>query len=288
MKICALTMVYRDHWALSQWYAHFARALGPEHLFVVAHGADAELARICPGASIITVPRGSLKGFDQVRGRMLNSISDGLGEVYDWVIRTDADELICLDPDHYPSFEGFFAQQDSRAVFALGLNLAEADGDAPLTEGQRVLGARRVAVFSGHYSKAWAARRGVALMRHGVQLRPRRVARFAHVLPRGVYLVHLKFANLAALEVVNRHRREIASGDERGLPGSAWRKPERDAARFFANLASMPEIDWDKASVLAWGDVQRDPVRDAQTGLVRSRSVRFDFRTSLPAWFGDA
>ena len=288
MKICALTMVYRDHWALSQWYAHFARALGAENLFVVAHGADPELARICPGASIITVPRDSLKGFDRTRGRMLNSISDGLGEVYDWVIRTDADELICLDPGRHDSFAAFFAQIKARAVFALGLNLAEVDGDAPMADGQRVLEARRLAVFSGHYSKAWAMRKGVALMRHGVQLRPRRVARFDHVLPRGVYLVHLKFANVAALEAANRHRREIASGDERGLPGTAWRKPERDAARFFADVARMPDIDWEEASERAWNEVQGDPVRDMQTGLVRSRSVRFDFRTTLPTWFGDA
>ena len=63
MKICAITMVYRDYWALSQWYAHYGRLVGFDNLYVVAHGADPEIAQICPRASVITVPRDSLEGF---------------------------------------------------------------------------------------------------------------------------------------------------------------------------------------------------------------------------------
>ena len=69
MKICAVTMVYRDHWALSQWYRHHARLLGVENLYVVAHGADPEIARLCPGASVITIPRDDLSSFDRTRAR---------------------------------------------------------------------------------------------------------------------------------------------------------------------------------------------------------------------------
>ncbi len=286
MRICALTMVYRDYWALGQWYAHFSRHLGAGNLFVVSHGADPKIAEICPGASILTIPREDMKGFDRKRGRMLNAFQDGLGELYDWVIRTDADELICLDPEHYGSFADFFDRQSARAVFALGLNVAEADGDAPLKAGENVLAQRRAAMFSGHYSKAWAVRDRVALMRHGVELRPRRVNRFEYCMPPGVYLVHLKYASLAALKEANAHRRAIATGGEKGLPGSAWRKPEKDAAKFFAVMSTLPETGWDEARDEAYGTLSTNPRRDVESGLVRSHNISFGFRTTLPDWFG--
>ena len=57
MNICAITMVYKDYWALSQWYLHYGRLVGFDNLYVVAHGADPEIARLCPRATVITVPR---------------------------------------------------------------------------------------------------------------------------------------------------------------------------------------------------------------------------------------
>ena len=40
MKICALTMVYRDYWALRQWYRHYGDLVGAQNLYIVAHGPD--------------------------------------------------------------------------------------------------------------------------------------------------------------------------------------------------------------------------------------------------------
>ena len=80
MKICAITMVYRDYWALDQWYRHYAKYLGAENLYVISHGMDPEIAKICPQASIINIPREQLKNFDSVRLRVINGIQSGLGD----------------------------------------------------------------------------------------------------------------------------------------------------------------------------------------------------------------
>lgn len=285
MKICAITMVYRDYWALAQWYGHFAGLLGPGNLFVITHGADARIAAICPGASVIAVPRDDLQGFDRMRGRLLNGIQSGLAAVYDWVIRTDADEVICLDPARHSSLADCLAAQTAPAVFALGLNLGEIAGDPGLEDGDSVFARRRTAVFSGHYSKAWAVRGDVALMRHGVQVRPRAVPGFAFCLPAGVYLVHLKFANRAALQAVNRHRQSIAAGDGRGLPGKAWQNPGRDARKFYATLAGLPPKPWEDARDEAFAAIAAAPLRELASGIVRAANIRFDSRTSLPDWF---
>ncbi len=276
-------MVYRDHWALGQWYRHYGALVGVDHLYIFAHGADAQISAICPGANVVTIPRDDLNGFDRVRGRMLNSFQAGLLELYDWVIRTDADELICSEPGL--SFHDILAAQTVPALFALGLNVVELPGDAPL-ENERVFARRRHAVFAGHYSKAFAVREPVSLMRHGVQLKPRRVPHFPFEMPRGLYLAHLKFANRPALDEANQHRMEIANRDGKGLPGPAWQNAEDEAAEYIARVEAMPFKPWDEGSDRAYEKLAFSPVRDQEERLVRARTLRFRFRTRLPEGFG--
>jgi glycosyl transferase family 2 len=284
MKICAITMVYRDYWALSQWYAHYGRHLGESNLFIVAHGSDPLVQQMCPKASVITLPRDSLKGFDRVRNAMLNSLQNALGHVYDWVIRTDTDELICLDPDLYGSFDDMLTKQDASAVIALGLNVVELDGEADLPDTDNALSKRSNAVFSGHYSKAWAVNQAVALDRHGIRVRPASVAEFKCVMPKGVFLTHLKFANRLAMKVANAERKMIATSGERGLPGKSWQSADQRAGKFLKDVAEMPLITWNDAMPRAF-DKLKTPVRNQKEGLIRSQSLRFDFRTVLPDWF---
>lgn len=290
MNICAITMTYRDHWALDQWYRHYARHLGGQNLYVVAHGADPAIAAICPEASIVTLPRDRLDGFDTWRAGVLNGLQSALIGVYDWVIRTDTDELICLDPERHASFADFFETCTEDAVFALGLTIAEQPGDRPLGSGEPALAARRNAEFSGHYSKAFAVRTAVPLLRHGVAVRPRRLATFPFYLPRGVYMAHLKYANGVALAEVNIHRKEIAISPTRNAdrPGRAWRNADRIAAKFFDRFAALPEAAWPEAEATAYGRIGANPVRDASTGVIRAENFRADCRTILPDWFGSA
>ena len=277
-------MVYRDYWALSQWYAHYGRQLGESNLFIVAHGADPLVQQLCPQASVITLPRDNLKGFDRVRNAMLNSLQNALGHVYDWVIRTDADELICLDPELYGSFDDMLTKQDASAVIALGLNVVELDGEADLLDTDSALSKRSNAVFSGHYSKAWAVNETVALDRHGIRVRPASVAEFKCVMPTGVYLTHLKFANRQAMKTANAERKVIAASGERGLPGKSWQNADKRAGKFLKDVAEMPLITWNDAMPRAF-DRLKTPVRNQKEGLIRSQSLRFDFRTVLPDWF---
>ncbi|AXI43572.1 glycosyltransferase family 2 protein [Sulfitobacter sp. SK011] len=286
MKICAITMVYRDYWALSQWYAHYSRHLGSDNLFIVAHGHDPKISELCPRASVITVPRDDLSGFDRMRGQLLNSIQDELGGAYDRVIRTDTDELICLDPAHYGSFVELFSKQQSvDALFALGLNIAEVDGEAELGRGDAVMSKRQHAVFTGHYSKAWAVKRGVHLARHGVEVAVDRLSGAKLDIPRGVYLAHLKYANLDALGNVNIDRVKTASGPEKGLPGKAWSDAHKDSRKFYEMIAGLPDRDWDSALEVAFDEIRDNPIRDKEQNVLRAKSVNFPFRITLPDWF---
>lgn len=281
-------MVYRDYWALSQWYAHYGKYLGYENLFVVAHGADPKIGQLCPQASILTIPREHLAHFDMARNTMLNGFQQGLAEVYDWVIRTDADELICLSPDRYSGFGELFSLQDGNAVFALGLNVGEEPDDLELEGNEPALSKRMSAVFSGHYSKAWAVRKRVGLMRHGIKVRPRFAAQYPFVMPRGVYLVHLKFANTRALSTANSIRRDIANSQAAGLPGRAWQNPGAENRKFFDMMSTLPLEEWDKAEAISYDLLSQNPVRDIDKGLIRARNIRGKVKTVLPEWFATA
>mgnify|MGYP000309564184 CR=1 FL=1 len=275
-------MVYRDHWALFQWYTHYARHLGAENLYVVAHGADPEISKICPRANIITVPRDNLTGFDRARGDMLNGLQDALGAIFDWVIRTDVDELICVDPAHFPSLKDVFEKQaDTNCLFALGIDVVEAADDKELGAADLALGHRKNAVFSGHYSKAFAVRRGTHMVRHGVE----NTKNATFTMPQGVYLLHLKYANIDALQVSNEHRIAIANGPERGLPGESWRDAPRSALRFLRRFESLPNLPWEQSVAAAYAVISERPETEADKGVMRARSIRFEHKTILPSWF---
>ncbi|WP_375699057.1 glycosyltransferase family 2 protein [Pseudophaeobacter sp. TrK17] len=284
MKICALTMAYKDHWALSQWFRHYSRLLGPENLYVVSHGADPRIQEICPGASVLTIPRDRLQGFDHWRGRMLNGFQQGLLEIYDWVIRSDADELICLDPARWGSLADMLADQQAPAVFALGFNLFDFSQSGVNATDLSVFAKTRDAVFTGHYSKAWAVRRPIGLRRHGIQLRPARLAQFPFAMPRGVYLAHLKYADVAALSAMSEVRQEVGNSEGPGTPGKAWKQAAKEAVEKREEAEALPQLPWDEAEETAWNSLQ-SPVRDEASSVLRCKSLRFQFRTTLPSWF---
>lgn len=285
MKICALTMVYRDHWALSQWYMHYSSQLGAKSLFVIAHGHDDKIQNICPEANVITIPRDGLDRFDYVRAKIMNDFHSTLADEYDWTIRTDADELICLDPSHYSSFVELLSKRWGPAVFALGFELVEEQGQTPVPMDTCVFDERTAALFTGHYSKAWAFRQDARALRHGMEVGRKRAIRANFAMPEGVYLAHLKFADTAALEKANPHRKEVASSEGTGMPGTAWASPHVEDQRFFSRFRSFQSIPWETARNKAYRQLSVDPVRDPNSGIVRARSLRFEATTHLPEWF---
>ena len=285
MKICAITMVYRDYWALAQWYRHYGSYLGYRNLYIISHGYDPEIAKICPEASIITIPRDELRHFDRVRLNLMNDFQSGLGNLYDWVIQTDADELVCFNPATYGSFQELFETTKAPALFALGLNIAEVDGDAPLKPEDKALAHRNIACITGNYSKAWAVRKSLPLRWHGVFCGYRKTEDFPFEMPDDVYFVHLKHANSEALKETNAVRRSVADtvGEDWNVNG--WAKPDFHAKRFFRKMAAAKELPWEEAVALGHREIRDNPVRDPKRGIVKPPFINYVCRTILPEWF---
>ena len=217
--------------------------------------------------------------------RLMNGIQSGLGNLYDWVIQTDADELVCYNPETYESFEEMFASTKAPALFALGLNLAEVDGDAPLAPDASALAHRRVACITGHYSKAWAVRKALPLRWHGVFCGYRKTAEFPFEMPDDVFFVHLKHANMAELDATNAVRQSVAQdvGEDWGVKG--WAKPDVHTRRFFKKMTAADELPWPEAVALGYEQIRDNPVRDPKRGIVKPPFIHYVCRTVLPEWF---
>ena len=59
---------------------------------------------------------------------------------------------------------------------------------------------------------------------------------------------------------------------------------ERQSRRQFNRFSKLPLQPWDAAEDEAWTALQT-PIRDESSGIMRAKSLRFDFRSELPEWF---
>ncbi|MEP2181536.1 glycosyltransferase family 2 protein [Roseibium sp.] len=287
MKICAITMVYRDYWALAQWIRHYSKHLGIGNLYVMVHGPDEKVNEIAAGANIWTIPRDSLEGFDKRRYKMLNQFQSGLLQFYDWVIRTDTDELICVDPDLHGSLDRFLSQTSDEAVFATGLNVFEQADEQEMPEGVSVFDCRAAAVITGNYSKAWAVKADAPLMRHGVKLTTPGGKPYSYSFPHGVYLAHLKFANIDALADVNVTRKEVARAGVSGLPGWGWKRADDHTKKFFIEAETLNFTPWTDAVANAFERITTDMKYDEKDGVIRAPGIPYLAKVRLPKWFKD-
>lgn len=285
MKVCAITMVYHDYWALAQWIRHYSKHVGIENLYVVVHGPDSKVNEIAHGANIWTIPRDTLEMFDRRRNKMLNEFQAGLLQFYDWVIRTDADELICVDPGLHGTLHNMLATVADDAVFAVGLNLYESADDDIIPSSGSVFKHRTAAFVTGNYSKAWAVKNDTPLMRHGVKLKSESGSAFTYHFPLGVFLVHLKFANIAVLKDVNKTRKSVARAGVSGVPGWGWKRADAHAMAFFEKAETMPMTAWADAIKLAYDKIPTDMKYDEADTVIRSPGIPYVANTKLPDWF---
>ncbi|WP_299640319.1 glycosyltransferase family 2 protein [uncultured Tateyamaria sp.] len=288
MNVCAITMVYRDYFALTQWVRHYSNQLGIENLFIVVHGHDPKINEIAAGANIWTIPRDNLEKFDRRRNWMLNKFQSGLLKFYDWVIRTDADELICVDPRVHGDVKQLLESQRDDAVFSMGLNLFEEIEDDEIDLEASVFDQRAAAVISGNYSKAWAVREAIPLMRHGVSITTDGKLTHSYAFPKGVYLVHLKFASMQDLVDTNETRVALGKADLPGMPGLGWQKADNHARRFFERVERLSVTPWDEATTYAHNLILSDMKFSEDDGVIRSPGIPYISRTILPEWFKTA
>lgn len=114
--------------------------------------------------------------------------------------------------------------------------------------------------------------------------------KFPYTLPRGVFLVHLKYANLSANAANDIVRMQVAtptSDRDEGLPGDGWRYAVEDTQKFLSRHQGCDQVSWLEAENEAYSVLSKSPRRVRRINFIKAASTKFHTRTTLPDWLSD-
>lgn len=188
MRVAALTMVYNEPVWARVWVRHYARQIGAENCLVLDHGTD-DGSTDGLGVPVERLRRSALN--EDARAALVSDCVRELLRGYDAVVHTDADELLIADPAQYADLRSF-AGAAGEVTTAVGLDLQHLpDEEAPF-DSERSLGLQRQWVrFSAAMCKP-------AMVRRAVRWSPGFHSCDARRVVGPLYLVHLRYADLAA------------------------------------------------------------------------------------------
>lgn len=247
MSVAVLTMVRDDAFFLKAWLRHYGGRFGRENLYVVNHGRGSEVADLAAGCNVIGIPGDPHKNFDMKRWRMLNNFVMGLRCYYDHVIVGDVDELVVLDPAAGTDLAAFMAAQPgNRVLTPLGLEVIHRIDCEPEPVTDRILGPRMHVRPAPHYSKPCIISTGTKIARGGHYTQYDKL----HA-PEHLYLLHLKFCDLAAYAEAMDRRNAVSAATGASVKDAAigrhWfaeaRGEDRAVFEAFAQLRMQDGFD---------------------------------------------
>ena len=190
-----MTMAYQDHDLLETWVRYYEKQVGRKHLYVLSHGNDPEHHKIAEGANVINIPRDpTMYRLDRKRWFLLTQFTNGFLRYYNWMITTDVDEIIVLDPEQGDNLAGYLQRYDTplapKSISPFGIEIVHNPDlePEPLVAGGSILSRRRLFRLNSNYAKPCIVRQDVGFTTggHSNNHQPR-------VLDEHLYLVHLRF-----------------------------------------------------------------------------------------------
>jgi hypothetical protein len=195
-QVVAITMVRNEVFFLEKWIAHYGAQLGHEHLYVLLHGNAAELRGLDNRVNFINIPvrKNDTVGYDRFnedRFSFINALGNELNNYFDWVIVTDVDEFMVVDPDLGVNLPEYLAQTQSDTVLSvIGLDVTHRTDDEPdsLNLDENILAQRQFCRFQPLYCKPAIASKAIKRAK-GNHYSTHKTLTFGS----GLYLFHLKF-----------------------------------------------------------------------------------------------
>lgn len=232
-------MVFGDYAMLKRWYDYYAAQVGAENLYLFSHGNDPRHRDIARRAHVIGVPRDAeIVKFDARRWRMMSHFASGYLNYYNWMLVTDIDEMIVVDPEVAPSVTGYLARTypdistAPTSISPFGLNIVHVPEEEPLPilDDETILSRRRYFYPSRVYSKPTLVRAPVFFGPggHRNNLGPR-------TLSDDLYLVHLKFCDMT--DIIAR-----AQGQDVSAGGAVDNPEDVDTIRRTKTLVSYQQL----------------------------------------------
>lgn len=158
LRVAAITMAFNEPEFLPLWVEHYGRMVGHDNLFVVSYADRSQRADRSRRYQLIDLPAVE---FDEVkRAAMMSSLQSMLLQTYDWVVMSDADELLVPDPARHAGLLDFLGKnRDEPYVNAVGFNVVQDRRHEPVLNPDRpLLRQRRWVQFDAGYCKPLLSR----------------------------------------------------------------------------------------------------------------------------------
>ena len=230
MRLAALTMAYNEPVWAGVWARFYSRQVGAANCFLLDHGSD-DGSTDGLGIHVEPLARSALD--ENARAATVSAVVAELLRAYDAVVHSDVDELVLADPTRYRDLLAFADAVPDLVVTAAGLDVQHLPGEEPPLDVQRPIGEQRQWVrFSGAMCKP-------AFVRRPVRWMPGFHRCDAEMVPGGLYLLHLRYADLRlGLERLGRTRSQSFSSPETNLH---QRVSDDEFAEMIGAIAQLPQ-----------------------------------------------
>ncbi|MDN2580163.1 glycosyltransferase family 2 protein [Aquibium sp. ELW1220] len=157
-RVAAITMAFNEPEFLPLWLEHYGRMVGHDNLYVVSFADRVQRADSSRRHQLIDLPD---VDFDEVkRAAMMSSLQSMLLQSYDWVVMSDADELIVPDSARYAGLADYLrAKADEPYFNVVGFNVVQDRRHEPALDARKPLLRQRSWVrFDAVYCKPLLSR----------------------------------------------------------------------------------------------------------------------------------
>ncbi|MEU4452821.1 glycosyltransferase family 2 protein [Nocardioides sp. NPDC023903] len=245
-RIAVLTIARDEGEMLTRWVDHYGRAAGHENLIVFDDGStDGSTDDL--SCTVQRLPGFRKGNFEAGRMGLASGVAQGLLGIYDVVIFTDVDEFLVPDPARYANLSDYLARRPERVIAPFALNVVHHTAvEGPMVSGKPIVGQRAYAQFAPLMCKPSVKRVPAAwtLASHGIKA--------PYVPDPGLFMLHMKFADVDLLRRQADRRNELAKSVGRGK-GSSWGRSGDDLAGLLTTATASVGADveeFDPTSVL--------------------------------------
>jgi len=171
----ALTMVRGNSTFLRLWLTHYRRLLPAEQIYLINDGSTPLPEDLIAGVNVINLPMLTLDTDPHGRRwRVMSLWTSGLTQFYNWVLATEVDELLVLDPAIGTDLVSYLMVQRERegvpqvlVPFPVEMVHLPAIEPEPLLEGAAVIGRRRSYRLNARAARQSITRVPVEFKEHG-------------------------------------------------------------------------------------------------------------------------
>ena len=214
----AMTMVADEADMLPRWVAYYGAQLGFENLLVLDDNSTDGSTRDLPCSVLRLPPPPWRDSWAKARRNMANDLARAFLSCYDVVLFSDVDEFVVPDPAHFAGLVDYLdAHPEQEVVAPVAVNVVHnPQVEQPLDPALPVLAQRHFVNFQPQMCKPMLKRIPAPWLAavHGIKA-PYRID------PK-LWMLHLKFYDMAALRRVSEQRRLAHTRDGKGSRQSAW------------------------------------------------------------------